>query len=225
MNGDKAMLKQSTLEIRGYNNEDVPNTFWKQAGAAQHLAIALPGYGYTADMPALYYPGHLITSRGGDLLQVQYNYSKNPEYERLEAGGQAAWLYADAMAACFAGLSQGTYQRVTLIGKSLGTIAMAHLLGDKPEFTVAECVWLTPVLDDLLTFDRLLKGGERGLVLIGTEDPYYQPDQLTALQKAANLTVQVHAQANHSLELPGDIPGSIRILEKIIDQIDQFIFT
>lgn len=219
------MLKPSSLEIRGYNNADVSNTFWRQAGGTQHLAIVLPGYGYSADMPVLYYPGHLLTSRGADMLQVQYSYSKDPLYQGQDAGGQAAWLYADTMAACFAALSQGNYQRVTLIGKSLGTIAMAHLLGDKPEFAVAECIWLTPVLDDALTYDRLLKGGERGLVIIGTDDPYYTPDKVAALQGRANLSVQTYDHANHSLELPGDIPGSIRILEQFIAQIDQFLFT
>jgi pimeloyl-ACP methyl ester carboxylesterase len=159
------------------------------------------------------------------MLQVQYSYSKDPLYQSQDAGGQAAWLYADTMAACFAALSQGNYQRVTLIGKSLGTIVMAHLLGDKPEFAVAECIWLTPVLDDALTYDRLLKGGERGLVIIGTDDPYYTPDKVAALQGTANLTVQTYDHANHSLELPGDIPGSIRILEQFIAQIDQFLFT
>jgi hypothetical protein len=102
---------------------------------------------------------------------------------------------------------------------------MAHLLGDKPEFAVAECIWLTPVLDDALTYDRLLKGGERGLVIIGTDDPYYTPDKVAALQARANLSVQTYDHANHSLELPGDIPGSIRILEQFIAQIDQFLFT
>ncbi|MDD5368334.1 MAG: hypothetical protein PHQ40_04570 [Anaerolineaceae bacterium] len=218
------MLKQTTLKIRGFNQADVPNTFWRQASGAQHLVIILPGYGYSADMPLMYYSCQLAVSHDADVLQVQYAYNKNPEYERLDARGQAAWLYADVMAACIDGLSQGSYQRVSLIGKSLGTMAIAHLLGDKPEFAVAECVWLTPVLNDPLTFDRMLHGGKRGLVVIGSDDHYYLPDKLTALRGVTNISVKVHDHANHSLELPGDISGSIHIVEKVVDQIDQFLF-
>lgn len=218
------MTQVSSLLINGYRNEPVPNTFWKQDKKVEHLAVIFPGYGYTSDMPLLYYTGHLLFDHGADLLQVQTNYAKNPEYLGLTDEGQAAWLYADSLAASMAGLEQRSYRQLTLVGKSLGTMAIAHLLGDKPEFSQATCLWLTPVLGDPLTYDRILHTDQRSLVVIGTRDHYYQPDKIQVLKQNKNVKVLEVANTNHSLELEGDIPGSIKVMEKVIGDIAAFLY-
>jgi hypothetical protein len=44
-----------TLEIMGYRDERVPNTFFRNDEGTEQLAIILPGMGYTCHMPLLYY--------------------------------------------------------------------------------------------------------------------------------------------------------------------------
>jgi len=54
-------METTTLPIRGYRDEAVPNHFQRQDDATDHLALVLPGFGYTCDMPLLYYTvGHLL---------------------------------------------------------------------------------------------------------------------------------------------------------------------
>jgi hypothetical protein len=52
---------------------------------------------------------------------------------------QAKWISGDVFAICNAALSYRSYPKITLVGKSLGTIAMGHLLADR-RFQSATCV-------------------------------------------------------------------------------------
>ncbi len=64
----------TSVKIAGYEQAPVPNTFFRQDGPTDHLALIFPGYGYTPDMPALYYPMALLRDLGADVLQVRYDY-------------------------------------------------------------------------------------------------------------------------------------------------------
>jgi hypothetical protein len=99
-----------SLEIAGYRNEPIPNTFFQQEGGADQLAIVLPGVGYTCQMPLLYYPTRLLLSLGMDVLWVEYNYGRRPEYRALSDARQREWLFADVTAACQSALAQRPYQ-------------------------------------------------------------------------------------------------------------------
>ncbi|MBI4560443.1 MAG: type II toxin-antitoxin system VapC family toxin [Candidatus Rokubacteria bacterium] len=73
------MHSVETLNILGYRNEAVANTFFRQKHETRHVAILLPGLGYTAHMPIMYYPGRLLVARGADVLRVEYTYSRRPD--------------------------------------------------------------------------------------------------------------------------------------------------
>jgi predicted alpha/beta-hydrolase family hydrolase len=124
----------------------VPNRFLHTKGASDQLAVLLPGLGYTLDMPLFYYAENLLQERGWHVLRVEYAYNTRPEFQTLPKLERDRWILADTTAAWRAGLSQRTYERVVLIGKSLGTLAMGHLLtlADLPPNVGA--VWLTPLL-------------------------------------------------------------------------------
>jgi len=62
------MVPSRQIEIRGYRGEAVPHRFFEQEGGADHLAVILPGRGYTAQMPLLFYPVELLLARGADVL-------------------------------------------------------------------------------------------------------------------------------------------------------------
>ena len=115
----------TSLPISGYQDKPVPNTFFRQDGEAQHVAVVLPGIGYTADMPVLYYPATLLREAGADVLQVKYAYTLDPAFQRADDSERLRWLQADVAAAWQAVSEQRPYTRVSLVGKSLGTRAMA----------------------------------------------------------------------------------------------------
>ncbi|MFH1084345.1 MAG: hypothetical protein V1772_01095, partial [Chloroflexota bacterium] len=62
------MATYRALDIFGYRGAPVPNTYVSQGG--DHLALILPGRGYRATMPALYFPELALLARGADVLRV-----------------------------------------------------------------------------------------------------------------------------------------------------------
>ena len=217
------MAKPETLLIAGFHDEAVPHTFFRQEQPTCHLAILYPGLGYNASMPLLYYPAQLLMARGADVLRVETTYSRRPDFLALSEAGQELWLKADALAACQVGLAQARYERVTLVGKSIGTLAMGYVLAAWPDLPGLECIWLTPLLRNRTLRERFHQVRQRALLIIGAADSHYRPELLTEALAATGGESLVIPGADHSLELRGDLPGSLRELQKIIAAIDSFL--
>lgn len=214
-------LNISSLDVVGYKNQQVPNTFIAQPNPTKHLGIILPGYRYPADMPPLHYSGRVLLDQGADLLRVDYAYYRTSFMEQPESE-QDQWISGDVFAACNAGLSHRLYEKITLVGKSLGTIAMGHLLGD-PRFQQADCVWLTPLLTVDWLCSRIEQMHPRSLFIIGTADQFYKPDILEHLENITKGHASVIEGANHALEIPGDIQKSLMALNQIVQALQKFL--
>lgn len=214
-------MELSSLKVSGYKNRPVPNTFIIQPAPTRHLAIILPGYRHPAEMADLYYAGRVLLTKGADLLRVEYAYFRTDFMEHSESE-QADWLSGDVLAACNAGLSYRSYNQITLVGKSLGTLAMGHLLADG-RFQGANCIWLTPVLTVEWLRSRIEQVHPRSLFIIGTADQYYRPDILKHLEDCTHGRSLVIEGANHGLEIPEDISKSLAALNQIVQAIHEFI--
>lgn len=216
-------MQETTLPIKGYRGEMVPNRFFLQDGAVSHLAIVLPGYGYNCDMPLLYFTVSHLLDQGAEVLQVDYDYSRLPAYRALDAEERQRWLVADVTAACQAALAQREYQRITLIGKSLGTRAMAHLLTTEEALQSAATVWFTPPWHEEPVHACLLAARQPALVVIGTADLYYDPELIAEIGRAINGELVVVADAEHGLEITGDVVRSVQAVEQAIRAVQRFI--
>jgi predicted alpha/beta-hydrolase family hydrolase len=217
------MATSTTLAIQGYSNDLVPNRFLRPEGAVDHLAVLLPGFGYTLDMPLFYYAQQLLLDRGWDVLRVEYAYNNHPEFQTLPAPERERWLLADTEAAWRAGLGQRTYQRVVLIGKSLGTRAMGHLLtmADPPPNVGA--VWLTPLLGEERLRHQIRQYGGPSLFVIGTADPHFEPVALEQMQVATIGEAVVVRDADHGMDIPGDPIASVRAVERVVEALGRFL--
>ena len=217
------MYSATTLDIRGHRGEAVSNTFFPQDSEARSLAVIFPGLGYTAHMPVLYYPRLLLLERGADVLVVEYDYRewansrmpRDPETDR--------WFFDDVAAACEAGLRRRPYSGVTLVGKSLGTLAMGYLLTEDARLSEARCVWLTPLLRNDRLRAQMGRAGGRSLFLIGTADGHYDPEYLEEVRLASGGESVVIQGADHSLEIEGDTVGSIRAVEQTVRVMQRFL--
>jgi hypothetical protein len=218
------MAAAKTLEINGYRGAPVPHTFFQQEKEADHLAILLPGVGYSAHMPLLYYPLRLSLDLGADALRVEYAYAARAEYGALSAQEQARWLLTDVTAACRAALAQRRYREITLVGKSLGTLAMGHLLTAEPDLSRAQAIWLTPLLWNEPLRTQIQRARPRSLFAIGTADTHYNAAYLAELKAATGGEAVVVEGANHSLEIAGDVMGSLRALERVMRAVQAFLF-
>jgi len=216
------MYSVDNLEISGYQNELVPNTFFRQDEEASHLAILLPGWEYTCQMPLLYYPARLLLAMGTDVLQVEYIYNLRADFQALPGSEQQQWLFSDASAATSTALAQRNYKRVTLIGKSIGTVAMGHLLTTEPRLKEAKAVWLTPLLKNEKLRTQIQQYGQHSLFVIGTADPHYNPTHLDEVKQATKGEAVVIEGADHSLEIKGEIIKSLKAIEQVIDAIKAF---
>jgi predicted alpha/beta-hydrolase family hydrolase len=218
------MATTTTLPIAGYRGEAVPNRLLQPREPANALAILLPGLAYTLDMPLFYYAEHLLLERGWDVLRVEYAYNLRPEYAALPQPEQRRWLRDDTTAAYRSGLGRHGYDRVALVGKSLGTLAMGHLLtlAESPA-APARAVWLTPLLKNPELRRQIAQFGGPSLFVIGGADPHYNPVILQEMSAATNGEAVVVDGADHGMDIPGDPVGSVRGLERIVVALSQFL--
>lgn len=214
-------LNLSSLDVVGYKNQQVPNAFIIQPKPTRHLGIVLPGYRYSPDMADLHYAGRILLEQGADLLRLEYTYYRTDFMEQPE-NEQDKWISSDVFAACNAGLSHRSYEKITLVGKSLGTIAMGHLLADR-RFQKATCVWSTPLLTVEWLCSRIEQIHPRSLFIIGTADKFYKPDMLKHLENVTNGRAVVIEGANHGLEIPDSIDKSLFALNQIVQALQEFL--
>ncbi|HLI07444.1 MAG TPA: alpha/beta family hydrolase [Ktedonobacteraceae bacterium] len=210
------MYSLRALEFKGYRQEAVPNTFFQQDDATDHAALVLPGRGYSSQGPVLSYPRLELLARGADVLCVDYtqraDFSTLPDQELLRCS------IADAEAGYRALMKQRPYQRITLVGKSLGTMVMTHFLTTLSLPTPVLTAWLTPVLSVEKVRTQIKQAPGPVFVAIGTADPYYNAAQVAeireALQDRGEVLVIEHA--NHSLDIGTSALQSLAAIEEMI---------
>ncbi len=213
----------TTLPITGYRAEPVPNTFHRQDSEARHIAILLPGVAYTCHMPLLYYPTRLLLALGADVLWVEYAYQRRADFQALSDSERERWFISEVTAACQAALAQRPYQQITLIGKSLGTLAMGRLLTEDARLAQARAIWLTPLLRNSRLRTQIQQTQQRSLFVIGTADSHYDPAHLAEMQRATGGQVCVIDGADHSLEIEGDLWRSLQAIEQVMRAIQTFL--
>jgi pimeloyl-ACP methyl ester carboxylesterase len=213
-----AVVEITSIPIQGYADRLVPNRLFRQAGA-RRLALILPGLRYSCDMPLLFYPARLMIQRGAAVLQVHSNYTQ-AAFQSASKGEQARWLAEDAQAALKAGLAAGDFREAVLIGKSIGTLALASLAAAGVE---APSIWLTPLLRQPHLVEAALQQKGPALFIGSPSDPTFDPTQLERIQAAGKGEGLVIPGADHSLEIPGDIFASLEIMRQVLERIQAFL--
>ena len=218
------MATATTLDIVGHRGLQVPNRLLRPHAAIDHLVVLLPGYGYTCDMPLFYYAENWALEVGADVLRVEYAYSRMPDYAVAPEPEQRRWLLTDAESAMGAALAEHPYRGVTLVGKSLGTAAVAHLLADGPAAPASRsAAWLTPMLAEATVRDGLLAFAGPSLVVIGTADPHHDPALFADLAARPGTDAVVVDGADHGLDIPGDPVASVQALGRYVAALVRFL--
>jgi hypothetical protein len=123
------------------------------------------------------------------------------------------------VAAFEAAIRQRPYQQVTVVGKSLGTLSMTHLMTEKAP-AGARAVWLTPLLRDERVRTCLREAPQFSLIVIGTADGQYDPALVGVLQEIPLRRVLVIDRADHGLEIKHDMGRSLQVMAKVLDAIE-----
>jgi predicted alpha/beta-hydrolase family hydrolase len=218
------MYSQEKFKIRGHNSLEVPNTFLKHKENHEHLAILLPGMGYTCRMPLLHYTTGLLVEHKANVFRVEYNYSQNEKFLNLPYEEKEKWLLKDVHAALQAIFKEQEFERVTLIGKSFGTLAMAHLLQKHEKLQQADAIWLTPLYQEEKVVDMMLQCQQRSLYITGTADSCYVKENVEKVIQSTNGEKLIIENADHSLEIPDNVLKSVGVMDKVLSTINKFLY-
>ncbi|NHI83767.1 MAG: hypothetical protein EAX81_05650 [Candidatus Thorarchaeota archaeon] len=218
------MYSLQNLDIIGYDGAAIPNTYFKLEETDEKAAIVFPGRGYTSQGPLLHYTISLLLKNRINVLSVDYQYFNNQEYEALDWEEKRKWLFYDVGEA-FKALVDYTNRDIDImVGKSLGTLAMGYLLDRFTAARRATAIWHTPLLKQAELTRQIHKHHPRSLFVIGTRDPHYDDEILETVKRVTRGKTQVIENANHSMEVPGDVEDSINIILRVVDGIRNFLW-
>jgi len=204
------------VELEGHEGHRFYLTVEGDPGS-QPAALVFSGLRYSPARPLLHYTHKLLRNRGWAVLEAWYDYDR-PEFLTAHESRRHSWITADATAVWK--WARGHTRPRLLVGKSIGTLAMAFLRDLEPEPPVAK-VWLTPLLraDDVLR--AILEDPAPGLLVAGGADPATPPELLDGLQRAGLHTL-VLAGAGHGLEVDETL-ASLDLLRDYLQSLDAFL--
>ncbi|MBD8070081.1 alpha/beta hydrolase [Bacillus sp. PS06] len=187
----------------------------EQKEETNNLVIVLPGAGYTTQAPLLHYTTGLFHSKGFDVLHV--NYSFNREELSVLNGEEFA---QDVQFIIDHAIKNKPYRQIYIVAKSVGTIALSYLL-NHTMFKDSKVVWLTPLLQRADVLNAMVQNVNKGLCLIGDNDPCFIPERFELLKNNQHLVSSVIEGGNHALELENEPIDSIDILKRVISDINE----
>lgn len=217
------MVYFEVLTIFGHRSLPVPNTYLRLKETSQRLAIVLPGRGYTSQAPLLYYTINTLLEKGLNVLSVDYSYSENREYQELGQDEKLKWLYDDVNAAYQTALNELDVSLEVFVGKSLGTLAIGHLLERYPDVRKAKIVWHTPLIQMPSLEKQIQEYKPKSLFVIGSADPHYSHEILSKLIRATGGEALVVNGADHSMEVSGSVKESLQVIGDIINCVERFV--
>lgn len=213
------MMEISSIKIIGSEGFQLNNSYFSMGDNFKGLAIFFPGAGYTCDMPALYYPRKVLLSKGYDVLTLEYSFQKEGKMFGRETMKS---VLIDGENAVKSAINEKPYENFILVGKSLGSRVLSHLLVSYPQLSNSKAIYLTPVYSE--DFNRITgKVEQETLMVIGTEDQFYVPELIEDLKKEKDFKLVVLDKADHGLEVQGDCLKSIDLQKTICKEIDDFI--
>ncbi len=193
------------------------------AGEGRELAIVLPGLRYGCDRPLLHGTAALFERTGCDVARLEFDYAEDEAFLGAPDADQFARIAADGRDVVAHLSAMRPYERVWLIGKSLGTLTMGAALSAglcAPERTRA--IWLTPSLlgTPLLSWMRDWPGRE--LAVLGTEDPSSRPELREALGRQPGLTLHMVTGADHGFDHVEGPDAAQRAVAEAIDAVNEW---
>lgn len=165
-------------------------------------AVLIPGIGYTAQAPLLWYAGEVLRRAGFEVHAISWQVP--PDLSRDERG---EWVREQVEAA----LDDRT---ALLVGKSLGTLA-APLAAERD----LPAIWLTPLLAHPDVDDALDRATARFLLVGGTADPAWDGP---AARRLTSDVLEIE-DADHGLLVPGSLARSAAVLGQVCTAIEDFV--
>ena len=214
------MAELVSLRLTTADGRPLVHKFYRHPKDAAGLLVIFPGNHYGVDGPLLYYPSKLLGTQGWDTLAVSYGFQtamREPFADGLES------LVSECVTAITAAIDGRQYSRIGLIGKSLGAGVVAYLCGHRPELAGARAAYLTPALGTPFFDPFFVKTSQPAYLAVGTHDRYYSAEVLERLQAQRPFELALIEGADHSLDISGDLPGSMEAAGRAVAGLVAFI--
>ncbi len=177
---------------------------------ADRWVILLPGAGYAVTAPLLWFAREAALAGGWNVLAVSDTFNRTDDPLRwVEERAEAAIQHVDGP------------NPPLLIAKSLTSLAapLAARLG-------LSAVWLAPLINAAgtsvshLVLDGLAAASAPCLLVGGTADPTWDAAIARSVPRAEVLEI---SDADHLLQIPGDVAGSLDALDRVVSAVATFI--
>jgi len=207
------------LPLNTSDGRPLMHKYYPQDGKPAGLLVVFPGAHYGPEGPLLYYPRELLRHAGWDTLDVSYGFQTRMAEIKAET---LEGVLTESSEAIKLAMAQRGYDRVGLLGKSLGAGVIAHLCRGEPRLACARAAYLTPPLGTPF-FDPIVSETQQPTFLaIGTADRFYNVDALDALKSAKTFQTTTIEGADHHMSFPGDLESSLRVLQKVVHEVVGF---
>ena len=214
------MGELNPLPLKTSQGDPMVHKFYTHGAETKGVLITFPGDHYGVDGPALYYPNKSLDRAGWDTLLLTYGYQARNEDFSLDKIPEIMGEAAEAVRTL---LSDRTYPRIVLLGKSLGCGVIAFLCQSEAEVADATAIYLTPPLGTA-GFDPLFgETVQSSLIIIGSDDRFYEERFLDKLRKKRDFESLLLDGLTHSLDKPGDLPASLQAIEMTTGRIIDFV--
>lgn len=206
------MSKLFKIKTKAQDEKEISNDFYK-CDDSKGLVVLFPGVNYSCDKPLLHYARKIAILNSFDVLCIEY--SKKLTKHDVE-NGNLEFLQKEILMT-LKEVKYKAYNKIYFISKSIGTKIAGELgeaLGDKK----IKQLYLTPLKGTI----RYMKD-IKCTAITGTKDKFFKSGDIDRIKEESNVNFILIEEANHSLEIEDDISGSIKILNKVSEEIIKFL--
>jgi predicted alpha/beta-hydrolase family hydrolase len=168
-------------------------------------AVLVPGRGYTAQAPLLFFSTFALLQHG---WRVQQHWWDPPAEE---SDRTVDWVSGEVAAALPAD------GRTLVVGKSLGTLATPLAARRR-----LPAIWLTPVLGEPEVVAGIAANPAPQLLLGGSADPIWVREVARSLVSDTCTVVEI-PHVDHAMMCPGDVLAGIDAHREVVRAIDNWL--
>ena len=208
------------LDLQTHEGQPLVHKYYRLADSTKGLVVTLPGNHYGVDGPLLYYPSEFLANRGWDTLAITYGFQSRGEEFSPGIIADVLLECENAIRVC---LNQRKYDNIALVGKSLGALIIAQLCGSMIELENVKAVYLTPPISTPFFGQLFLQTSQLAHMVLGTGDRFYSEAALGELRSAREYGLTLIENADHSMDIHGDIEGTLEGMKRIVSEVVQFL--
>jgi hypothetical protein len=183
-------------------------------------AVIFPGYGYGAEAPYLYFLRMLLLERGVQVMNVDWDYPGDQDFQLMSYQEQENRIAADTLA-IIRGIGRDKEIRpFTWIGKSIGATGLHQALSREPDILGDRFLFLTPGWD--LRKTHFPEGfGKKAFFQLGSRDPFYLSPLWESLPEFC--TKSLLDGVDHQLVAENDLQKTLAAQQQGLDDIGSFL--